>query len=84
MIHTPALAQPIEAPDHGRTGRARRGRAIYAADATMLDFIAEDQDGYGYPRWVMDLPQLPAVRVTVAEYATWTLRAASRQDRKHA
>ena len=75
--YEPALAQPIEGPNHGSTGRPRWARAIYAADGTLLDVIQYDE-AIGYPKWVDELGQMPAVKVSAGEFASWAERAANR------
>lgn len=70
--YTPALSQAIETTNHPTTGRCRWGKAVYAADGTMLDFYPYDDNGsLGYPVWVAALPPLPAVKVAPAEFRSW-------------
>lgn len=75
--YEPALAQPIEGPNHGSTGRPRWARAIYAADGTLLDVMQYDE-AIGYPNWVEDLHRLPPVKVSAGEFAIWIQQAAKR------
>lgn len=75
--YEPALAQPIEGPNHSSTGRPRWARAIYAADGTLLDVIQYDE-AFGYPVWVENLGRMPAVKVSAGEFATWMDRAIQR------
>lgn len=73
--YEPALAQPIEGPNHGSTGRPRWARAIYAADGTLLDVMQYDEM-IGYPAWVENLGRLPVVKLTAAEFDRWIQHAA--------
>lgn len=73
--YEPALAQPIEGPNHGSTGRPRWARAIYAADGTLLDVIQYDE-AIGYPNWVEGLHRLPPVKVSAGEFDRWVQHAA--------
>lgn len=72
----PALAQYISGPDRGLTGRPRWAYAIYSAEGIVLD-VMEHEPGTSWPQWVLDLPRLPIVRVTAAEYARWLEQRAS-------
>lgn len=72
--YEPALTQPIEGPNHCRTGRPRWARAIYAADGTLLDVMQYDEM-IGYPVWVENLHRLPVVKMTASEFDRWVQQA---------
>lgn len=70
------FAQTIEAPNDARTGRATWGRAIYAADGTLLDVVVYDDTGAGWPPWTSVLVRLPPVKVTAGEFERWVRHGA--------